>query len=46
MRQEWYPLNKIQKFIEASSLNKSDFKVYSVKDYFNMPSVSTRKAEN
>lgn len=25
-----------QKFIEASSLNKSDFKVYSVKDHFNL----------
>ena len=26
-----------QKFIEASSLNKGDFKVYPVKDYFNLP---------
>lgn len=27
-----------QKFIEASSLNKNDFKVYSVKDHFNISS--------
>ena len=26
-----------QKFIEASSLKKDNFKVYSVKDYFNLP---------
>ena len=35
-----------EKFIEASSLKENNFKVYSVKDCFNMPSVNAKEAEN
>lgn len=35
-----------EKSIEASSLKEDNFKIYSVKDCFNMPSVNDKKAKN